>query len=509
MKKLLLTTALILCTLLSLHAEIISGTTGRGQNRIEWSIDTETGILSITPDRGNNAEIPDYDTNGRNQAPWAEYSEYITTIIVGEGIRSIGENAFANLNNVTTIVFEGNENRNGTTTLPTLPNGRWDDSAFGESDMSGVTIVVPEDAIIVGGGPGNNNTIEDWLENLGGNASTDNVVEGEYSNGKCGDNLYWTLLSNNSEGTLSITGSGAMYNYSATNRAPWYNNRSDIQTVELSSEATTIGDYAFDGCTALTTVTLNSNAAIGTNAVPSTAATHLILKDKQQLLMNNNTFSSVSYVRNYNNTNWQALYLPYAISYDDWSENFDIARINNVHQYDDNDDGTPDRTTIEIFHLKSGSLTPNTPYFIRAKAAGETTITVADATLTPVDAQNQWCASATDIYTFVGTYQGISGSEMMQNNYYGMSAGSLIPVTNESNSLAAMRWYMKIEAKNSAAQASRPANIRVKEIGGTTDIQAIEPAETNNGTYYDLSGRPVENPTRGIYILNNKKIFVK
>ena len=71
--------------------------------------------------------------------------------------------------------------------------------------------------------------------------------------------------------------------------------------------STITSNYAFDGCTTLATVTLNSNAAIGTGTVPSSAATHLIVQDKQPLLMNNNTFGSVSYVRNYNNTNWQAL----------------------------------------------------------------------------------------------------------------------------------------------------------------------------------------------------------
>ncbi|MBR3854825.1 MAG: hypothetical protein IKM65_01560 [Bacteroidaceae bacterium] len=99
--------------------------------------------------------------------------------------------------------------------------------------------------------------------------------------------------------------------------------------------STITSNYAFDGCTTLATVTLNSNAAIGTGAVPSSAATHLILQDKQPLLMNNNTFGSVSYVRNYNNTNWQALYLPYAISYDDWSQNHKKASISQHFPHSD------------------------------------------------------------------------------------------------------------------------------------------------------------------------------
>ena len=46
------------------------------------------------------------------------------------------------------------------------------------------------------------------------------------------------------------------------------------------------------------------------------------------------------------------------------------------------------------------------------------------------------------------------------------------------------------------------------DFGGTT---AIEPVinEVEDNIYYDLSGRRVENPTQGIYIVNGKKVLVK
>jgi hypothetical protein len=46
------------------------------------------------------------------------------------------------------------------------------------------------------------------------------------------------------------------------------------------------------------------------------------------------------------------------------------------------------------------------------------------------------------------------------------------------------------------------------DFGGTTAIDPVI-TEVNDNIYYDLSGRRVENPTRGIYILNGKKILVK
>ena len=47
--------------------------------------------------------------------------------------------------------------------------------------------------------------------------------------------------------------------------------------------------------------------------------------------------------------------------------------------------------------------------------------------------------------------------------------------------------------------------------GSTTGIETIESSKnsTEDGVYYDLQGRRVENPTRGVYILNGKKVVIK
>ena len=49
------------------------------------------------------------------------------------------------------------------------------------------------------------------------------------------------------------------------------------------------------------------------------------------------------------------------------------------------------------------------------------------------------------------------------------------------------------------------------EDGGTTGIETIEDTKQNteDGVYYELQGRRVENPTRGVYIVNGKKVIIK
>ena len=65
-------------------------------------------------------------------------------------------------------------------------------------------------------------------------ASAASIIE----SGTCGDNLTWTFDNNY---TLTISGSGDMYNYDSSNRAPW----SCPSAVVISEGVTSIGDYAF------------------------------------------------------------------------------------------------------------------------------------------------------------------------------------------------------------------------------------------------------------------------
>ena len=75
--------------------------------------------------------------------------------------------------------------------------------------------------------------------------------------GTCGANLTWQLTSN---GVLTISGSGAMDNYHPNiypvNTAPWDPYKEEIKTIIIGDGATTIGWYAFSGCSNLTSITI-------------------------------------------------------------------------------------------------------------------------------------------------------------------------------------------------------------------------------------------------------------
>ena len=80
---------------------------------------------------------------------------------------------------------------------------------------------------------------------------------------RCGEGVTWYL----NNGVLTISGSGAMKDYSSTSSVPWYKDRTTITRVVVNSGVTSIGEYAFIGCIAATSVSIPSTVtSIGADA---------------------------------------------------------------------------------------------------------------------------------------------------------------------------------------------------------------------------------------------------
>ena len=68
----------------------------------------------------------------------------------------------------------------------------------------------------------------------------------------CGENVTWALA----DGTLTISGTGRMTNFTKDAPAPWADQADQITTVEVEGTVTSVGATAFKDCTALTTVNI-------------------------------------------------------------------------------------------------------------------------------------------------------------------------------------------------------------------------------------------------------------
>ena len=95
-------------------------------------------------------------------------------------------------------------------------------------------------------------------------ASSDTPEPCVIASGTCGaqgDNLTWTLTCNS---VLTISGTGAMADYSIYNPAPWYSHVLSVKAVVVNEGVTGIGQCAFMDCSGLTSVTIsNSVTSVG------------------------------------------------------------------------------------------------------------------------------------------------------------------------------------------------------------------------------------------------------
>ena len=85
-------------TFTSLGEPVVSG---KCNDNIKWVLNRESGVLEIS----GKGEMEDYGDDIGVYQPWEKYIDDISTVIINEGISSIGANAFYMYNNLTKVVL--------------------------------------------------------------------------------------------------------------------------------------------------------------------------------------------------------------------------------------------------------------------------------------------------------------------------------------------------------------------------------------------------------------------
>lgn len=218
---------------------------------------------------------------------------------------------------------------------------------------------------------------------------------------------------------------------------------------------------------------------------------------------------------------WNALYVPFEIPVADIIDKYDVAYINDVRLYDSDNDGEIDDNgmEVEVVPVKSGTLNANTPCLIRVKkslsaedAAAARSMNLALSTkLCPAEEKTYDCSSLYKTFAFTGIY-----SKRMSEEIPGALAiagdGNWHPIS-QGSSLKPFRIFMTIENRDGTPyQPTSTAAIRIRMAGEEETTGIENQASTGNRQQtivYDLQGRRVENPTKGIYIVNGKKTVIK
>ena len=108
--------------------------------------------------------------------------------------------------------------------------------------------------------------------------------------GANGDNVTYVLTD---DGTLTISGSGKMMDFSVGSDLPWCDKRSQINTVSIEQGVTSLGDWAFSNCSSLTSVMIpNSVTSIGGFAFSSCRSLTSVMIPNSVTSIGNGAFSS-------------------------------------------------------------------------------------------------------------------------------------------------------------------------------------------------------------------------
>ena len=506
-----------------------------------------SGLTSVT--------IPNSVTSIGEYAFYACYG--LTSVTIGNSVTSIGAHAFSSCSRLTSVTIGNSVESIGAhafsscsrLTSVTIPNSVTSIGAHAFRNCSLTSVTIPNSVTSIG-----NYAFYECLRLT--SVTIGNSVTSIGNNAFEGCSGLSSVTIGNS--VMSIGKAAFMYCYGLT-------------SVTIPNSVTSIGNQAFNGCVGLTSVTIgNGVESIGKTAfakcpelldvycyaenVPSTesntfesspiesATLHvrdasinsyrttepwsgfktitliedLTLADGEEF--ENNTeecFATLTYTRTLPNMLWNPLYVPFKIPYEVLEENYEVAYINAMHSYDNDDNGEIDEMVMEIVKIKAGTLKPNHPYLIKAKndEAMEMSIVQENATLYPAEITTLVCSSVYTKFEITGTYQKMTSEDL--NGSLVISTDGAWKLLSSTSILKPFRFYLTISnLEGSPVEIAEEAmsRVRIRVMGEDDNATGIDEVKTANdeqkSEIYDLSGRRVSAPAKGgVYIIKGKKVI--
>lgn len=164
-----------------------------------------------------------------------------------------------------------------------------------------------------------------------------------------------------------------------------------------------------------------------------------------------------------------------------------------------------DGTTVSMESVTETKA--NTPYMFKPKAADtEVAAKMVTVKAAPTPAEAPVAGNAVKI-KFVGTYEQKDIVSNTSTQYYcfmadGAEAGKFVRVVTTPVTMNPYRAYMVVEGGADARELDLVID------GVSTGIKNMK-VGTDDNVYYDLQGRRVLYPTKGLYIVNGRKVIIK
>ena len=247
-KKLILLFLICILSTLSINATVYSGSCG---TNVRYSLDTSTGLLSIT----GTGPMANYSYAS---SPWYSNRSYVKTVEISDGVTNIGYRAFDDCSGLTSVTIG-----NSVTSIG--------DCAFwGCSGLTSITI--PN--------------------------SVTSIEYGAFNN--CSKLTSVTIPNSvTSIGSLAFRGCSGLTSVTIGNSVTSIGNDafrgcSGLTSITIPNSVTSIGNYAFYGCSGLTSISVESgnkkyDSRNNCNAIIETASNTLIIGCKNTTIPNSVT----------------------------------------------------------------------------------------------------------------------------------------------------------------------------------------------------------------------------
>lgn len=263
MKKRILSVLLVLClvfTLLPVGATAAAATSGTCGSNLKWKL--EGGTLTVS---GTGAMYNYGDGSGRIQ-PWP--GDSIEEVVIGSGVTSIGNYAFEECHSINSVTIGKDVKSIGEGAFSTLYGGPKSITipvsvtSIGDYAFDGWDLIT----VNYGGTVNQWKSMNTYDRNYYLAAAEIKCADGTVlPRGICGADLTWKM---NNNGTLTISGTGAMFDYGFHEyRAQWSRHVDSIKNVVIEAGVTSIGKDAFVYCDNITSVTIPASVtSIGEGA---------------------------------------------------------------------------------------------------------------------------------------------------------------------------------------------------------------------------------------------------
>lgn len=226
MRKYLYTCILTWFALMGVHAEVVTGPCGAEEENLVYTLDKDTKILTISG-KGAMKNYTFKEYGSESDPPWRTHSSFIETLIIEEGVTSIGNNAFNKCEQLAKA------------TIPT---------SIARIGIASFSACIQLDTLV----------LPNTIKKIGSSAFSDCKELSSINLPTSLDTISYNLFGNCYKLTsLTIPPSIICIERQAFRNA-------GLQTQVLPNSVTTLGDYAFQDCPLVSVTVPNSIRTIGT-----------------------------------------------------------------------------------------------------------------------------------------------------------------------------------------------------------------------------------------------------